>query len=176
MSDARGDCCGRVGAAPVDAQARRVLWIVLIANAAMFAIETIGGHAVGSLALHADALDFAADAATYGVTLWAVGRSPFVRARAALIKSAAMHVMGLVILGLAIAKLLAPIPPEPTPMGVIGALALAVNLGRRYNVTVLQAGRREFTLGLAVLAKRRIWQRFCDTCSRAQRCDTFALA
>lgn len=51
------------------------------------------------------------------------------RARAALIKSAAMLAMGLVILGLAIAKLLAPIPPEPTPMGVIGALALAVNLG-----------------------------------------------
>ncbi|MBK6705643.1 MAG: cation transporter [Caulobacteraceae bacterium] len=65
------DCCGKVTAAPIDAQVRRILWIVLIANAAMFLIETIGGHAVGSLALQADALDFAADAATYGVTLWA---------------------------------------------------------------------------------------------------------
>ena len=129
MSEPCGACCGRVGAAPVDTQARRVLWIVLIANAAMFVVETIGGQAVGSLALQADALDFAADAATYGVTLWAVGRSPFVRARAALIKSAAMLAMGLVILGLAIAKLWAPVPPEAAPMGIIGMLALAVNVG-----------------------------------------------
>ena len=123
------DCCGKVTAAPLDAQVRRILWIVLIANAAMFLVETVGGHAVGSLALQADALDFAADAATYGVTLWAVGQTALIRTRAASFKSAAMLLMGLVILAMAVAKLSSPAPPEPTPMGVIGFLALSVNLG-----------------------------------------------
>jgi cation diffusion facilitator family transporter len=102
---------------------------LLIANAAMFVIETVGGHAAGSLALQADALDFGADAATYAITLWAVGRSLRVRTRAALIKSAAMLAMGLFVMGMAVAKFVAATPPEPTPMGLIGALALAVNLG-----------------------------------------------
>lgn len=123
------DCCGKVTAAPIDVQVRHILWIVLIANAAMFLVETIGGHAVGSLALQADALDFAADAATYGVTLWAVGQSALVRTRAASFKSAAMLMMGLVILAMAVAKLISAAPPEATPMGVIGFLALSVNLG-----------------------------------------------
>lgn len=122
------DCCGKVTAAPIDAQAQRILWIVLIANAAMFLVEAIGGHAVGSLALQADALDFGADAATYGVTLWAVGQSARVRTRAALLKSAAMLVMGAAILVMAIGKLIAPTPPDPAPMGVIGFMALSVNL------------------------------------------------
>ncbi len=123
------DCCGKVTAAPIDMQVRRILWIVLIANAAMFLVETIGGHAVGSLALQADALDFAADAATYGVTLWAIGQSAQVRTRAASFKSAAMLLMGAVILIMAIGKLIAPMPPEAAPMGVIGFMALSVNLG-----------------------------------------------
>lgn len=126
MSEA---CCGKVNSAHIDAETRRILWIVLIANASMFAVETIGGHAVGSLALQADALDFAADAATYGVTLWAIGRASHVRTRAALIKSAAMLAMGVFILAMAVVRLLSPAPPEATPMGLIGALALAVNLG-----------------------------------------------
>lgn len=129
MSDNCSDGCGTVGPPPVDAQARRILWVVLIANAAMFAIETIGGHATGSLALQADALDFGADAATYGITLWAIGRSARVRTRAALIKSAAMLAMGLFVLAMAVVKFIAATPPEPAPMGVIGAFALAVNLG-----------------------------------------------
>lgn len=126
MSEA---CCGKVSAAPMDAKVRRILWIVLVANAAMFVVETISGHAIGSLALQADALDFCADAATYGVTLWAIGRSPRVRTAAALTKSAAMLAMGLFILVMAIWKLMSPAAPEAAPMGLIGALALLVNLG-----------------------------------------------
>lgn len=128
-----GECCesgcGKVGTAPVDATARNILWAVLIANAAMFFVESFGGHAVGSLALQADALDFGADAATYGITLWAVGRSASVRMRAALIKSAAMLAMGALILAMAALKFMSATPPEPAPMGLIGALALVVNLG-----------------------------------------------
>ncbi len=129
MSDNCGACCGKVGPAPVDRQTQQILWVVLIANAAMFVVETVGGHATGSLALQADALDFAADAATYGVTLWAVGQPAMARTRAALIKSAAMLAMGGVIIAMAVAKLMSPVAPAAEPMGIIGALALAVNLG-----------------------------------------------
>lgn len=113
----------------MDASAQRVLWFVLIANAAMFGIETIGGHAVGSVSLQADALDFGADAATYAITLWAMRRSAAMRTRAALIKSAAMLALGLVIMASVAVKFVSAAPPEPAPMGLIGALALAVNLG-----------------------------------------------
>jgi len=129
MSECCDEGCGKVREAPVDPMVRRILWVVLIANAAMFALESAVGHAAGSVSLQADALDFGADAATYAITLLAVGRSLAMRTRAALIKSAAMLVMGLVILAMAVARALTPAPPEAVPMGAVGALALAVNLG-----------------------------------------------
>lgn len=129
MSECCDEGCGKVREAPVDPAVRRVLWIVLIANAAMFGVETFVGHAAGSVSLQADALDFGADAATYAITLLAVGRSLAMRTRAALIKSAAMLVMGLVIMAMAVTKVLTQAPPEAVPMGVVGAMALAVNLG-----------------------------------------------
>jgi cation diffusion facilitator family transporter len=129
VSECCDEGCGKVREAPADPVVRRVLWVVLIANAAMFAIETVVGHAAGSVSLQADALDFGADAATYAITLLAIGRSLAMRTRAALIKSAAMLVMGLVIIAMAVAKVLTPAPPDAVPMGVVGAMALAVNLG-----------------------------------------------
>lgn len=129
MSECCDEGCGKVREAPVDPMVRRILWIVLIANAAMFGVETVVGHAAGSVSLQADALDFGADAATYGITLLAIGRSLAARTRAALIKSAAMLVMGLMILAMAVAKVLTQAPPDAAPMGVVGAMALAVNLG-----------------------------------------------
>ncbi len=122
-------CCGAVRKATMDRQAQRILLIVLIANAIMFAIEMIGGHAVGSISLQADALDFGADAATYAITLWAIGKSDTIRTRAAFIKSAAMLILGIVILIGAGLRLAAGGAPDAPPMGLIGALALAVNLG-----------------------------------------------
>ena len=46
---------------------RRVLWTVILINAAMFALEMVAGLRAGSLALQADALDFLGDSATYAV-------------------------------------------------------------------------------------------------------------
>ena len=48
---------------------RRVLWMVLAINAAMFAVEVIAGLVAGSAALQADALDFLGDAANYAISL-----------------------------------------------------------------------------------------------------------
>lgn len=64
---------------------RRVLWAVLIINAAMFVVEVAAGLAAGSASLH--------DAANYGVSLFVVGMA--LRATAALAKGVTMGVFGL---------------------------------------------------------------------------------
>lgn len=110
-------------------QYRRVLWLALIANAAMFAVEIIGGVQSGSTALLADAVDFAGDAANYGLSLAVLAMSLRHRAGAALIKAASMGLFGVAVLARAAYAAWSGLPPEPVAMGVIGALALAVNIG-----------------------------------------------
>src|SRR5690348_1304741 len=48
---------------------RRILWLVLGINSAMFAVEIGAGLAAGSASLQADALDFLSDAANYLISL-----------------------------------------------------------------------------------------------------------
>ncbi|WP_367198618.1 cation transporter [Amorphus sp. 3PC139-8] len=69
---------------------RAVLWIVLGINAAMFLVEIVAGLAAGSAALQADALDFLADAANYGISLFVLGLGVRWRAGAALVKGGSM--------------------------------------------------------------------------------------
>jgi Co/Zn/Cd efflux system component len=107
---------------------RRVLLIVLAINAAMFAVEVAAGAVAGSVALYADALDFAMDAATYGISFWAIGRAAETRARVALLKGGSLGLMGTGVLALALWRLFDGSPPEPFTMGAIGLLALAANV------------------------------------------------
>ncbi len=107
---------------------RRVLWIALIANAAMFLVEIVAGVAADSRALQADALDFFGDAANYAISLGVAGMALAWRAKAALFKAATMLAFGLWVIGYAIYGLVAGSNPEPQTMGVIGALALGVNV------------------------------------------------
>src|SRR3954470_8136930 len=78
---------------------RRVLWVVLAVNTAMFAVEVIAGLAAGSAALQADALDFLGDAANYAISLLVVGMVLRYRASAALAKGATMAAFGLWVIG-----------------------------------------------------------------------------
>lgn len=112
-----------------DTAYRRVLWIALIVNAVMFAVELIGGMAAESVALQADAVDFFADAANYGVSLFVLRMSLRARALAALVKGLAMGAFGLFVAGNAVLHAVAGRLPDAAPMGVIGALALAANVG-----------------------------------------------
>ena len=66
-----------------DPRWRAILWIALIANAAMFAVEIVAGVAADSRALQADALDFLGDAANYAIRLGVAGMALAWRARAA---------------------------------------------------------------------------------------------
>ena len=107
---------------------RRVLWIALVVNAAMFALEIGAGLQSGSVALLADAIDFFGDAANYGVTLAVLSMGVVWRARAAWLKGASMLLFGLFVTGKALWSLHTGTPPEPLTMGLVGALALVANV------------------------------------------------
>ena len=108
---------------------RRVLWIALVVNAAMFVVEVVGGLRADSVSLLADAVDFFGDAANYGVSLWVLGMAVAARARAALLKGVAMALFGVAVLARAVWSGVTGVVPEPATMGAIGALALAANVG-----------------------------------------------
>ena len=108
---------------------RRILWVALAVNLAMFAVEIGAGLAAQSVSLLADSLDFLGDAANYGISLFVLGMALHWRARASLLKAASMGAFGLWVAGTTIQHALAGTVPEAPVMGVIGALALAANLG-----------------------------------------------
>jgi Co/Zn/Cd efflux system component len=118
---------------------RRVLWIALFANAAMFAVELIASIFSGSTALAADAADFLGDSANYALSLGALAVGGAWLSRVALLKGAAMSTYGVAILAYAAWRAWLGVPPEPVTMGVIGVLALAVN----FSVAVLLYRFRE---------------------------------
>lgn len=66
-----------------DALETRVLKIVLVINALMFVAELIIGWIAQSAGLIADSLDMFADAAVYGLSLYAVGKAVQLKHRAA---------------------------------------------------------------------------------------------
>lgn len=119
--------CGNE-AAKADPRWRRILWIALIVNAAMFLVEMVAGAAADSRALQADALDFLGDAANYAVSLAVVGAALAWRARAALVKSLFMLGFAGWVFGSAILAFVNGTTPDPATMGVVGALALAANV------------------------------------------------
>lgn len=105
----------------------RVLWIVLIINAAMFLVEGTAGLLAHSTSLLADALDMLGDALVYGFGLFVLARSVRWQAGAALAKGAFMFVFGLAVLGEAIFKVFHPTMPGVITMGIVGGLALLAN-------------------------------------------------
>lgn len=106
---------------------RRVLWIVLAINAAMFVVEIAAGLAAGSASLQADALDFLGDAGNYIISLVVVGMALRYRAMAALAKGLTMGVFGLWVIATVIWHALIGTVPEPITMGVVGVAALVAN-------------------------------------------------
>jgi Co/Zn/Cd efflux system component len=122
-------CAGKSGTTALnDPGWRRVLWIALIVNAAMFGVEIVAGVAADSRALQADALDFLGDSANYAISLGVAGMALAWRARAALFKAATMLLFGLWVFGSAIWGFIGGTAPHAETMGIIGALALAVNV------------------------------------------------
>lgn len=105
----------------------KVLWTLLGINAAMFVFEIVVGLLAQSTGLLADSLDMFADAAVYGLALYAVGRAADMKVKAA-------HLAGWLQLLLALGALFevgrrfiyGSEPVSALMMGV-GALALVAN-------------------------------------------------
>ncbi len=108
---------------------RRALWVALILNAVMFFVEIVGGLQSGSVSLLADAVDFAGDAANYGLSLAVLSMGLVWRARAAWVKGVTMGAYGVLVLAKTAWVAAQGIPPEPMTMGLVALLALAVNVG-----------------------------------------------
>jgi hypothetical protein len=107
---------------------RKVLWTALLLNALMFGVEIVGGIAASSTSLLADSLDFLGDATNYGISIFVLGMSLRVRARASLIKALTMALFGMFVLGKALYGFFVSVTPEPYTMGAIAILALLVNV------------------------------------------------
>jgi Co/Zn/Cd efflux system component len=122
------DACCHIPPPPRDDPAyRRVLWIALAANLAMFGIELVASVFSGSTALAADAADFLGDSANYALSLGALAAGGAWLSRVALLKGAAMSVYGAGVLAYAAWRAWLGVPPEPLTMGLVGLLALTVN-------------------------------------------------
>jgi len=95
----------------------------------MFLVEMGAGMTSGSVSLLADAVDFAGDAANYGISLFVLSMGLVWRSRAAFAKGVTMAAFGVFVIGKTAWGAMHGVPPEPVVMGVVGLLALVANGG-----------------------------------------------
>ena len=124
-----GTCAHSAPEGGSDPAFRRALIAALVLNLMMLLVEVGAALASGSLALFADAVDFASDSATLAATLFVLGLGLKWRARAAFAKGISMGALGLFVLAGGLWRVAHPGLPDAPVMGSVGALALAVNLG-----------------------------------------------
>lgn len=124
-----GGCCeGHCAVGEnISPRLRRVLWIALWVNAAMFCVELAGGFASHSVSLLADSADFLGDAANYGLSLAVFSHGLVWRSRAALVKGLTMGAFGVFVLSKTAWQIHLGILPEPATMSAIALLALIAN-------------------------------------------------
>lgn len=123
------DCCVNKSS-QLEALRRRqtvTLQIVLVINAAMFAVEFLAGLSAGSVALVSDSLDMLGDSLVYGFSVYAVAESQRTKAQSAMVKGLIMGVFALLAFGQAIYKLVTPNVPAFEVIGGVGLLALLAN-------------------------------------------------
>ena len=106
----------------------RTLVLLLAINALMFVVELVLGWLAESTALLADSLDMLADAAVYGLGLYAVSRSLAHKARAALVSGWLQVMLSLGVLADVLRRALLGSDPEPGYMIWVGLLALVANV------------------------------------------------
>jgi Co/Zn/Cd efflux system component len=116
-------------AAPAgDGAEARTLWTVLAINAAMFVVEGVAGWIAESTGLLADGLDMLADALVYGVALYAVGRGPALKRRAARLCGWLQVTLALTALAEVVRRALFGSEPAPPLMVGVSVVALAANV------------------------------------------------
>lgn len=111
---------------------RRALWIVVGLNVGYGAVEMIGGFISNSQALKADALDFLGDGAITFLGLLAINWAHRWRARSALIQGLFLGALGLAVIGTTIRRFLEQEQPQAEIMGLLGGIALVVNVAAAF--------------------------------------------
>lgn len=112
----------------VTAGYRRALWTVVVLNVGYGAAEMVGGFLSQSQALKADALDFLGDGLITFLGLLAIGWSLRWRARAALIQGLFLGALAIGVVVTTGYRVLVQQKPEAELMGILGLIALAVNV------------------------------------------------
>lgn len=106
----------------------KVLSILLVINATMFVAEIILGYIAQSTGLIADSMDMFADAAVYGISLYAVGRAKALQFKAARISGYAQMVLAVFALSEVIRRFIFGSDPEPSYMIFVSLVALVANV------------------------------------------------
>ena len=119
---------------------RRILWVALVVNVAMFGVEIVSGLQAGSLSLLADAIDFAGDALNYGVSLAVLASALAWRARAAVLKAFSMMGFGLFVLGSALWSVWHGEVPHAMTMGVVALVAMVANIAVAWMLYAFREG------------------------------------
>lgn len=107
---------------------RGTLRALLAINGAMFIAEAVAGWWAQSTGLLADAVDMLADAAVYGIALYAVGRAGHLQAKAATLSGVLQVALGLGVLVEVVRRLFQGSEPASIAMMVVSTAALLANL------------------------------------------------
>ncbi len=119
--------CG-CGAEQADELERRTLIILLLINAFMFVTELVLGWIAQSTGLIADSLDMLADAAVYGISLYAVGKGVLQQARSAQVSGMLQVTLGFGVLFEVIRRLIFGSEPQSLLIMTVGFVALFANI------------------------------------------------
>ena len=147
------ECCENKSFDGVSPAYKRALIAVIIINGIMFGVEFAAGYLSGSQALKADALDFAADSATYAISLAVIGSALIVRARAALLKGLSLSAMAIFVLISTAISFFDATPPEASTMGWVGFFGAGCQSVLGGDPAALARWRQQCALRLAVLTQ-----------------------
>ena len=119
--------CG-CAADETDTLEKKTLIALLSINAAMFVTELVLGCLAESTGLIADSLDMFADAAVYGISLYAVGKGVLYQARSARLSGVIQVSLGLGVLFEVMRSLVFGSEPHSMLIMLVGSIALLANI------------------------------------------------
>ena len=128
MSDCGCNDTAATLSANTDHSRRRVLWVVLLINLALFVGEFSAGWWADSSALQADSLDSLGDALVYIVSLWVIGGTLRQRTKVVVLKGGIQALFGLAVLAEVIRRAWFGAEPVASVMAIAASIALVGNL------------------------------------------------
>lgn len=126
---------GALPDSPDPTRQAKVLKVLLAINAVLFFIEFISGIIAASTGLIADSLDMFADAAVYGIALYAVGKAAKYQVRAAHFAGWIQLLLAVIVIVDVVRRFMFGSDPESNLMIIIGFFALAANVTCLYLIS-----------------------------------------